>query len=139
DHFRAILRAVEWATLALQRSHRFIAINRNHQRVPKRSRRLKVTHVPNMNEIETAIGKNKFATVLTHFVPQGARFFSTNDFFFFHRAQIEFHGFGAMKRNAPGKISKRAGAFPTSSPSALKNIAGREFTVSFAARRKTIA
>ena len=35
--------------------------------------------------------------------------------------------------------SNTAGPFPTSSPSTLKHIPGREFTVTFAARRKTIA
>src|SRR5438045_6825876 len=109
---------------------RFGAIDRDEQCVAERAGGLKVTDVAHVKQIETPICENEFRSALTHRDRDRARLFRGDDFL--------LHPFGAMKRNARGTISKRAGSFPTSSPSTLNHIPGFEFTVNFAARRNTI-
>ena len=84
----------------------------------------------NVQQIKATIRQNQLAALLTQRVGDGRKTILVNNFF--------AHGAARTNCNIRDSISKSAGSFPISSASTLKHIPGREFTVTFAPRRKII-
>ena len=131
DDFGPVAFAVQGPAFSFQRTNRIIAVNRDDKRVAERARGLEIANVPGVQQVKAAIRQNKLAVLLTKRVGDGRETIWIHNFF--------THGEATTNCNARGSTSNAAGSFPTSSPSTLNHIPGREFTITFAARRKTIA
>src|SRR5712671_1807451 len=84
-----------------------------------------------MEQIETSIRRHDFFPGRAQIFYARLKLFQWNNFVVDHRFTTKF--------SARGRIWNTAGALPTSSPSTLKHIPGRDRTEIFLARRNIVA
>src|SRR5262249_32340606 len=57
-HFGAFVLIENWAFLAFQFASRTVAVERDYQSVSEPPRRLKISYVPRVNQVEASVGEN---------------------------------------------------------------------------------
>ena len=130
DDFSSVAFGVQRTAFTFQRPNRIISVDRDNERVAERTRGLEIANVSDVQQIKAAIRQNKLAALLTKGVGDGRETIWIENF--------STHGAATTNCKARGNTVNSAGSLPTSSPSTLNHIPGREFTVTLAARRKTI-
>src|SRR5437879_3479303 len=127
---RAITFARNRATGSFQFADRLVAVDSDDQRVAQGASRAQIANVSDMKQIETSVRRYDSFPYRPQFVSSLLEFFQSHDFVARHFL---------TKFSARGTIRNSAGARPTSSPSTLNHIPGRERTAIFRARRKITA
>src|SRR5947207_8665516 len=126
----AITFAGNRATGSFQFADRLVAVDSDDQHVAQGASRTQVANVSDVEQIETSVRRYDSFPSCAQFVSPRLEFFQSHDFVARHFL---------TKFSARGTIRNSAGARPTSSPSTLNHIPGREHTAIFRARRKITA